>query len=144
MGFTEAVTTCFSKYVTFSGRASRSELWWYVLAILLGSVIFGIIDAAILGSTIGGGTGILGLLWSLGTLLPSISVAVRRLHDTDRSGWWYWILLVPLIGAILLIVWFASKGTAGPNRFGNDPLSGMMDDDDGDFAPSPVPTVHRD
>jgi uncharacterized membrane protein YhaH (DUF805 family) len=69
------------------------------------------------------------LLWlaALTNLLPGISVTVRRLHDTDRSGWWYWIGLIPLVGAILLLIWFCTRGTDGANRFGPDPLSGVAD-----------------
>jgi uncharacterized membrane protein YhaH (DUF805 family) len=54
--------------------------------------------------------------------LPSISVTVRRLHDTDHSGWWWWIGLIPLVGIIVLIVWWATPGTRGPNKYGEDPL----------------------
>jgi uncharacterized membrane protein YhaH (DUF805 family) len=144
MGMTEAVKSCFSKFVTFSGRAARSELWWFVLFSFVGSIILDILDAAVLGAA-GGGVGILGGIWSLVLILPSISVAVRRLHDTDRSGWWYWLFLVPFVGFIVLIVWFATKGTDGSNRFGNDPLSGVADDDDdGFYEKSSVPTVDRD
>jgi uncharacterized membrane protein YhaH (DUF805 family) len=57
----------------------------------------------------------------LAVLLPGIAVSIRRLHDTDRSGWWLLIVLVPLVGAILLIVWYCTEGTRGPNRFGADP-----------------------
>lgn len=63
-------------------------------------------------------------IFSLVVLIPSISVAVRRLHDTDRSGWWWWLALIPLVGIIILIVWWATEGTRGPNRYGEDPLSG--------------------
>ena len=63
------------------------------------------------------------ILSALALLVPSVAVAVRRLHDTDRSGWWYLVVLVPFVGAILLIVWFCTKGTSGPNRFGADTLA---------------------
>ncbi|HHB81462.1 MAG TPA: DUF805 domain-containing protein, partial [Aliiroseovarius sp.] len=83
-------------------------------------------------------------LFMLATFLPNISVMVRRLHDTDRSGWWYWIVLVPLIGFILLIVWFASKGTTGDNRFGPDPLGGQGGFGGGDdYRRSDIPSVPR-
>ena len=121
MSFTDAVKSCFSKYVTFSGRAPRSEYWFWALFTIGVGVLLRIIDNVLLGAPMASG-GILGGLFVLGTFLPAISVAVRRLHDIDRSGWWYWIVLVPIIGIILLIVWFCTKGTAGPNRFGTDPL----------------------
>ena len=136
MTFIEAIQTCLTKYVTFSGRASRSEFWWFVLFSFAASIALSIIDVAILG-----GYSILSTIFSLAILLPSISVAVRRLHDTDRVGWWYWIVLIPLIGIIVLIVFFAQKGTDGDNRFGADPLGGGGNDG---FAPSSVPPVARD
>ena len=120
MSFTDAVKSCFSKYVTFSGRAPRSEYWYWALFTVIAAVLLRIIDMMVLGAP-ASSTGILGGLFSLATFLPAISVAVRRLHDINRSGWWYWIILTG-IGIILLIVWFCTKGTAGPNRFGTDPL----------------------
>jgi uncharacterized membrane protein YhaH (DUF805 family) len=120
MNMIEATKACFSKYVTFSGRARRAEYWWFVLATVLVSIVLGVIDAVI-------GFGEFGLLsniWSLAVFLPSIAAGARRLHDTDRSAWWLLIMLLPLIGWIVLIVFFAQKGTAGANRFGPDPLRG--------------------
>jgi uncharacterized membrane protein YhaH (DUF805 family) len=120
MNMIEATKACFSKYVTFSGRARRAEYWWFILATILVSIVLGIIDAVI-------GFGEFGLLsniWSLAVFLPSLAAGARRLHDTDRSAWWLLIMLLPLIGLIVLIVFFAQKGTDGPNRFGADPLRG--------------------
>jgi uncharacterized membrane protein YhaH (DUF805 family) len=112
MSFTEAINSCFRQYVGFSGRAPRSEFWYFQLfAVLLG------IGAAILDPT-----GAIGGLISLALLLPSLAVSVRRLHDTNRSGWWILIGLIPLIGIILLIVWWASRGEPHSNRFGPPPL----------------------
>ena len=74
------------------------------------------------GLQIGMPYGYLYALAALALLLPNLAVLVRRLHDTDRSGWWYWIILVPLIGGILVLVWFCSRGTDGGNRYGADPL----------------------
>lgn len=150
MSFMESIRTCFSKYVTFQGRAQRSEFWWFVLFILVGQFVLGMIDSALFGTvtTMEGGfqaetsTPVLSGLFSLATLLPGISVAVRRLHDTDRSGWWYWLALIPLIGIIILIVWYASKGTDGPNQYGPDPLGGggdYFDPNDGTYAASSIP-----
>jgi uncharacterized membrane protein YhaH (DUF805 family) len=115
MTFWQAVTSCYSNYATFSGRASRSEYWFFTLYhTLLVTLCFVLIPT---------GVGIT-LLWlsAIGNFLPALSVLVRRLHDTDRSGWWYWIALVPFVGAILLLVWFCTRGTEGGNRFGGDPL----------------------
>ncbi|MCB1311315.1 MAG: DUF805 domain-containing protein [Sedimentitalea sp.] len=142
MSFTEAVRTCFSKYVTFSGRARRSELWWFVLFVSVCGLILSVLDSALFGATASeagsGEVAALSAIFSLATFLPSISVAVRRLHDLDRSGWWYWIVLIPLIGWIVLIVWYATRGTEGPNRFGPDPL-----DEGAGAGPSSIPKVPR-
>lgn len=101
-------------YVGFSGRARRTEFWMFVLFNVIVSVILSIIDRLI-------GNNILGYIYALAVLLPSLAVAVRRLHDTDRTGWWILIGLIPVIGAIVLIVFYAMPGTVGPNRYGADP-----------------------
>lgn len=114
MGFQEAVVTVFRNYASFSGRAARSEYWWFALFSFLVSAAMTIID----------GSGMLASLWSLLVLLPTLAVGARRLHDIDRSGWWLLIGLIPLIGIIVLIWFFVTRGTDGPNRFGADPLGG--------------------
>ena len=125
MGFQEAVKKCFSEYITFTGRAARSELWWFVLFIFLGNLVFSFLDRMLFGSGMDGQqVSILGALFSLAVFLPSIAVGVRRLHDLDKSGWWYLLILIPLLGALILIFFFVQKGTTGPNRFGDDPLAG--------------------
>jgi uncharacterized membrane protein YhaH (DUF805 family) len=101
MTFQESIKVCFNKYVDFSGRASRSEYWWFALFILLGSCVLSIFSHW------------LNLLFVLGTLLPSLAAASRRLHDTGRSGWWQLIGLIPLIGIIVLIVFLAQEGSDG-------------------------------
>ena len=121
MNMIEATKACFSKNVTFSGRARRAEYWWFILATILVSIVLGVIDG-LLG--LGGEFGLLSNIWSLAVFLPSLAAGARRLHDTDRSGWWMLISFLPLIGLIVLIVFFAQKGTDGPNRFGADPLRG--------------------
>ena len=108
MGFTDAIKTCFNKYADFNGRAKRPEYWWYWLFIFLVSLAITALSRSASG------------LFSLVTLLPSIAVGARRLHDTDRSGWWLLLFFLPLIGAIVLLVWFCTKGTNGYNRFGPD------------------------
>lgn len=115
MDFGTAVKTGFSKFATFEGRASRSEYWFYTLFVFATSVVLNIIDAVT-------GIGVLSVIFALVTLIPGIAVAVRRLHDTDRAGWWYLLALIPLIGWIVLIIWFCGRGTTGDNRFGADPL----------------------
>jgi uncharacterized membrane protein YhaH (DUF805 family) len=113
MDFATAVkTVLMQKYANFSGRAMRSEYWWYVLFVIIVAVVLAIIDSVILGASV------LGSIWSLATLLPSLGVAVRRLHDLDKSGWWLLLGFIPLIGALVLLYWFCQPGTPGDNRFG--------------------------
>lgn len=116
MTFQQAITSCYSHYVTFSGRASRSEYWFFALYHFL------IVLFCMMGFSLGLGYS---LLWLslLVNFLPAISVLVRRLHDTDRSGWWYWIGLVPIVGPILLLVWLCTRGTSGGNGYGPDSLA---------------------
>lgn len=142
MDFGTAIRTCFQKYVTFSGRAQRSEFWWFALFSILGSFILGIVDAILFGWA-SEDPQVLNAIFSLVLFLPSISVAVRRLHDTDRTGWWWWIILIPLIGWIILIVWYATKGTDGPNRFGPDPLDRSAVGRDNASHRSSIPSVSR-
>jgi uncharacterized membrane protein YhaH (DUF805 family) len=148
MGIVEAVKSCFNNYITFSGRARRSEYWYFVLFSIIGSIALGLVDRAIFGAAVetidmgDGGymmqrPGLLESLFSLAILLPTISVAVRRLHDTGRSGWWLLIGLIPLIGWIVLLVWYVSRGTVGDNEYGPDPLS------DGGSPYSSIPNVPR-
>ena len=123
MSAVDAIKSVFSQYAGFAGRARRSEYWWFFLFTLILSFIAGILDGA-LGTSIGSGpssTGVVGLVVGLALLLPGLAVAVRRLHDTDRSGWWLLIGLVPLVGGIVLLVFFVMGGTRGSNRYGADP-----------------------
>ncbi|MFF0469908.1 DUF805 domain-containing protein [Micromonospora zamorensis] len=124
MSFIAAVKSVFSQYVGFAGRARRSEYWWFALFAVIVSIVAAILDSA-LGLTFENGstTGFIGLVVNLALLLPTLAVAVRRLHDTDRTGWWVLIGLVPLVGAIVLIVFFVSDSTHGANRFGPSPKS---------------------
>jgi uncharacterized membrane protein YhaH (DUF805 family) len=121
MGFTQAIASCFSKYVGFSGRAPRSEFWYWALFNFIVSVVAQIIDVSVIG-----GDGMMAVtnLVSLALFLPSLAVSFRRLHDIDRTAWWLLIMFTG-IGIILLIVWDCFKGTNGPNRFGPDPLGGV-------------------
>jgi uncharacterized membrane protein YhaH (DUF805 family) len=114
MGFGEAVQAGFRNYVKFSGRASLPELWYWVLFTILGGVVASILDALF-------STSLFNPIFGLATLLPGIAVVVRRLHDVDRSGWWYLLILIPLVGIIILIVWCAGRGTPDDNRFGPPP-----------------------
>jgi uncharacterized membrane protein YhaH (DUF805 family) len=125
MGFTDAIKTGFQKYIGFSGRAARSEYWYWVLFILLLQIVAWLIDMTLFGFNTTGVNPI-GTIVSLATFLPGLAVSIRRLHDIDRAGWWILLVLIPLIGAIVLIYWACLRGTVGPNRFGPDPLEGKV------------------
>ncbi len=109
------------KYATFSGRARRKEYWFFVLFYVLISIVATVIDSMTGSFDPTMGMGMLGLLVALALLIPSLAVAVRRLHDTDRSGWWVLLCLIPLIGGIWLLVLLCLDSTPGDNRFGPNP-----------------------
>jgi uncharacterized membrane protein YhaH (DUF805 family) len=111
------------KYAVFTGRARRREFWMFTLVNVLISIGLSIIDT-ILGTDYGAGYGILSTIYSLAVLIPSIAVGVRRLHDTGRTGWWLLIGLVPCVGLIVLIVFYATEGQRGDNQYGADPKAG--------------------
>lgn len=111
----ESVRAVFSRYATFQGRARRPEYWWFALFSLLVSIALMVVDVIIFGSS---EVSVLNPIWSLFVLVPTLAVGARRLHDTGRSGWWLLIGLIPIIGTIILIIWFATKGDEGPNEYG--------------------------
>jgi uncharacterized membrane protein YhaH (DUF805 family) len=131
MNIFEAVKSVFSNYATFSGRARRSEYWWWALAYIITIIVLGFVERSVLGSgsaDMGSGdggvsasfnTGILSGLFMLASAIPYLAVGARRLHDIDRSGWWMLIAFIPLIGWLILLYWYVKAGTPGPNRFGN-------------------------
>jgi uncharacterized membrane protein YhaH (DUF805 family) len=128
VGFSEAIQSGFNNYANFSGRASRPAYWWWFLFTWIVSIVAQIID----GLTRPGGfgyesyantwVGVISAIVGLALLLPSLGVMIRRLHDTDHSGWWWLIGIIPIIGWIILIFFLASPGTPGENRFGPPPL----------------------
>ncbi|MBB6095335.1 uncharacterized membrane protein YhaH (DUF805 family) [Povalibacter uvarum] len=109
------------KYAVFSGRARRKEYWFFFLFNFIASIVLAIVDSMLGTVNMTYGIGLLGCIYTLLVLIPGIAVGVRRLHDTDRSGWWLLIGLVPLIGVIVLIVFFVMDSTPGDNRFGPNP-----------------------
>lgn len=117
MGFGRAVATCFRKYAVFSGRASRSEYWFWALFHLLLIVALIFVDALVFRGTV---FPLTTLAWLI-MILPGFAVTVRRLHDIDMSGWFMLVSFVPLIGQLVLLVWTCTRGTEGPNRFGMGP-----------------------
>lgn len=135
MTFTKSIKTVFQKYATFSGRASRSEFWWFMLLCSIVSILFN----SLIGTyenVYNGDSGYyiecfraaplwlsaLFGLWSLLIIIPALAVSVRRLHDTGHGGGWIFITFVPLIGSIWYLVLMVKRGQYGPNRFGPDPL----------------------
>jgi uncharacterized membrane protein YhaH (DUF805 family) len=124
MTFSEAISAGFQNYVNFSGRASRSELWYWVLFAFLVSIAAFLVDYSLFSLPVAIVGGPISLLASLGLLLPNLSVAVRRLHDIDRTGWWVLLALIPVVGLIVLVIWGCQRGTVGPNRFGPEPMAG--------------------
>ena len=105
----------YKNYANFSGRDTRQQYWMFVLFNFIIAVILMIIDSLI------GTAGLLSGIFSLVNILPSIAIATRRLHDIGKSGWWQLIVLVPIIGFIVLIIWLAKQGMEGANQFGDDP-----------------------
>ncbi|MCC0090486.1 DUF805 domain-containing protein [Aeromonas veronii] len=104
------------QYAVFSGRARRTEYWMFVLCNVIVMLLLGMVD-----KLIGGDKELISSIYSLAVLLPSLAVAARRLHDTDRSAWWLLLGLIPIIGTLVLIYFMVCNGQQGPNRFGDDP-----------------------
>ncbi|MDI9831231.1 DUF805 domain-containing protein [Streptomyces sp. KAU_LT] len=102
-------------YATFGGRARRKEYWMFTLFNAIAYIVLMVIDLATIGS------GVLPVIYELAVLIPSLAVAVRRLHDTDRSGGWLFIAFIPLVGAIILLVFLASDGKPEANKYGENP-----------------------
>ena len=135
MNISDAVRSGFDHFTNWKGRASRPAFWWLYLASLpLGSLPYYV------GRGIGGPLGtlllVVGGIISLIFILPVLSATVRRLHDTGKSGWWYWIILIPLAGIIVLIVFLASEGEAEDNQYGPNPGSGVSEP--GEMSVSPA------
>lgn len=115
------------KYAVFRGRAGRKEWWMFGLIYL--AVLFALKGIDILVGTFDSdsglglmrGFGVLSGLYVIGTIIPTIAVSVRRLHDTNRSGWWYFIIFIPLFGIAQLLLWMAQKGRSDDNRYGAPP-----------------------
>jgi uncharacterized membrane protein YhaH (DUF805 family) len=104
MTFTESISTCFKKYSVFEGTSRRSEYWWFCLFLFLVAAGLNMVSE------------VAAAIFNLATLLPSLAAGARRLHDTDRSGWWQLLMFIPIIGWIVLIVFLAQEGKA--NRYG--------------------------
>jgi uncharacterized membrane protein YhaH (DUF805 family) len=120
MNFQQAVQSGFSNYAKFRGRAARSEFWWRQLFLVVGGIVAALLDLFGNSNFLGGSP--FATLFYLATIIPDLAVMVRRIHDTDFSGWWLLLMLIPLIGIVVLIVWWCLEGSKGYNQFGPDPL----------------------
>ena len=109
MNMIQAVTLYFKNYVNFQGRSRRSEYWWVCL---FNMIVSGILTAAL--PEIAG-------IWTLAVAIPSLSLAVRRLHDIGKSGWWYLLVARPLVGGIILLIWFCKDSRYEANQWGPCP-----------------------
>ena len=124
MDMITAIKTVLGKYATFSGRATRPEYWRWLLATIILFTVLGLIDGGLIAPMMGFETFSpdagqpVSMVVSLALLLPNLAVVVRRLHDTDRSGWWLLLSLIPLLGTLVLLYFFVQRGTEGSNRFG--------------------------
>jgi uncharacterized membrane protein YhaH (DUF805 family) len=125
MNLLEAIKSGFSNYVNFSGRAVRSEFWYWTLFVIVLVGVLGIIDQRLNPGVSLGAFSIFNGLVSLALILPGLAVAIRRLHDIDRTGWWVLLGFIPVIGTLWLIYWACQPGTSGPNRFGPDPMPAL-------------------
>ena len=121
MNFLQSVSACFNKYLTFNGRATRSEFWWFYLFSTLMSWTASTVGELTLGMGLELGSTIASTILQIAFLLPWLAVASRRMHDIDRSGWWI-LLMFTGIGTIFLIYWWAKKGNFGENTFGSPVL----------------------
>ncbi len=126
MTFGTAIKAFWSNYSNFKSRARRSEYWFIQLFLVITNVAVAAIDLALMSGDVdrfiaNGGGGIVGLIWILATIVPAIAVLIRRLHDTNRSGWWALIGLVPLVGAIVLLVFTVEDSNKGVNKYGASP-----------------------
>lgn len=120
MGVTEAVGSVLGKYAQFSGRARRSEYWWWTLAVFVVGLVADFVDLAV-------HSPLLQIVLFLATVLPSLAVGVRRLHDTGKSGWFLLVGFIPLVGTILVLVWLCGDSARGANQYGPDPKGGYSD-----------------
>jgi uncharacterized membrane protein YhaH (DUF805 family) len=112
VGFGQAVKGAMTNIVTLRGRASRSAFWWFALLQVIAYIAVGFISDASRPAGI-----VLDIVIGIPLVIAGISLSVRRLHDTDRSGWWWWIGFVPFVGGIILLVFYLLRGTPGPNRY---------------------------
>ncbi len=118
-GFVEAIKKGFKGYVVWNARSTRSEYWWWTLFAVIVAFVASIIDSALFSTDMATGLGPVSGITSLALFLPGLSVWIRRLHDTDRSGWWTWILLIPIVGFIVALIFALLPSKMGLTRWNN-------------------------
>ena len=126
MTFSQSIKSVFSKYADFSGRATRSEYWYFYLFNFLVVMVYYIALFAMLGSgsrdsSAVGYLSVMIIIYALVMTIPSLAVSVRRLHDTGHSGWWIFLNLIPVIGSIVLFIWFITDSDPDTNEYGDNP-----------------------
>lgn len=122
MTFGQSISRCFSKYCTFTGRASRSEYWWWILFTAIIGILFGIPSGLqSIHESSPSGLPVISYIVSAVLFLPSLGVLFRRLHDTGKSGWWWLIGFIPVVGTIILIVFCCQPSQTFPNQYGGVP-----------------------
>ena len=126
MTFSQSIKSVFSKYADFSGRATRSEYWYFYLFNFLVVMVYYIALFAMLvsgsrDSSAAGYLSVMFIIYALVMTIPSLAVTVRRLHDTGHSGWWIFLNLIPVIGSIVLFIWFITDSDPDTNEYGDNP-----------------------
>jgi uncharacterized membrane protein YhaH (DUF805 family) len=112
VNFVQAIMGAMTNIVTLRGRASRSAFWWFALLQVIAYLVVGLVSDASTAAGI-----VLDIIVGVPLVIAGIALAVRRLHDSDRTGWWWWIGFVPFVGGIILLVFYILRGTPGPNRY---------------------------
>jgi uncharacterized membrane protein YhaH (DUF805 family) len=111
------------KYAVFSGRARRKEYWYFMLFNIIATIVLAFGDGLLGTFDPETGIGFLGLIYALGVMLPGIGVTIRRLHDTNRTGWWLLLILIPLIGPVILLIFTVLNSDPGENQYGPNPIT---------------------
>ena len=117
MSFGDSIKYCFSNYANFNGRAGRPQFWYFIVFTWVVGVILNVIDAVAFGSS---SIGVLSTIWAIAVVIPHLAVGSRRLHDTGKSGWMQLLLLIPCIGVIILIIFWAMPTSTAANNYGSE------------------------
>lgn len=126
MNFTAAIRSFWSRFADFKGRSRRSEYWYVQVFLVVTNLAVAGIDLALMDGDVdrfiaNGGGGIVGLIWIFATIVPALAVLIRRLHDTGKTGWWALVGFIPLVGAIVLLVFTVTDSSPGENKYGTSP-----------------------